>query len=397
MTACVGLRRRQSVPALVVLVWGMAHAATPTLAGAQRAGVSGHVLAGEVRSLETGAPIAGARVTLAEDDAEATNAMTQVTSETGEFRFAGIGRGAVRLVVRRLAFYPETLTVSFPREGTLPLVVPLALQIPILNTVVVRGTMRLFSGPMAEFNRRRSLGFGHFITREQIERRRATRTTDLLRMVPGLAFDRGESGITRIRIRGTNCGDPNVWLDGSPLGAAELFDLDAISPQSIEGLEIYSGIATLPAELRGPRTSGRCGGLVVWTRRGENRRRRDPAVSAEKLAEQVNASHLYTADHVDRPASLQRDLASLVAYPEALLEQRTSGQVVLEFVVDTTGHVEIETVSVVATSDLALSDAVRAVLPQAAYVVAMRAGRPVRQLVQLPMHFAVHDPPPRQP
>lgn len=364
----------------------------PPAASAQRTASDTFELAGVVRSAETGAKVAGARVTTLGAigaPAIAPDGIV-VTSEGGEFRFRALPAGHVTILVRRLGFRPETVGVNLPVTSAAALVISLRLQVPVLASVVVRAASRERAGELGGYDRRRKRGFGHYITREQIEHRRASRTTDLLRAVPGITLGRGESGTTLVRFRGNNCGDPHVWLDGTPLGSSLFFDLDAIPPSSIEAIELYNGLASLPAEIRGTRGSGRCGAIVVWTRQGELRPKKNvTTVSASDLAGSVDRGTLYTAEQTDKPATLERDIMEAVEYPEILRERRAAGQVMLEFVVDEQGYVEAETINIVATSDAVLADAVRTGLPRLRFVPAVRAGAPVRQVVLLPIQFTV--------
>ncbi|MFC1791075.1 hypothetical protein ACFL0I_01235, partial [Gemmatimonadota bacterium] len=41
---------------------------------------------------------------------------------------------------------------------------------------------------------------------------------------------------------------------------------DAVSPASVEGIEIYRGLGTVPAEFLNP--DAVCGVIAIWTRRG---------------------------------------------------------------------------------------------------------------------------------
>ena len=41
---------------------------------------------------------------------------------------------------------------------------------------------------------------------------------------------------------------------------------DVVSPSSIEGIEVYRGLSTVPAEFLNP--DAECGVIAIWTRRG---------------------------------------------------------------------------------------------------------------------------------
>ena len=46
------------------------------------------------------------------------------------------------------------------------------------------------------------------------------------------------------------------------------FEMDAIDPNVIHGIEIYNGPATMPTEFNGLRTDSYCGLVMIWTRSG---------------------------------------------------------------------------------------------------------------------------------
>ena len=243
---------------------------------------------------------------------------------------------------------------------------------------------------MAGFYQRRDLGIGHFISRERLERDNPAQLTDALRRLPGVQITSTRTIRNAVRFRGNGGGCwPLVWLDGAPLPTAE-FDIDFLSPQSIEGIEVYSGVSQIPPQFMGARGLGSCGVIVVWSREGERRpKKRKKAVTATQLAEMVASLKVYTPDQVDIPArgdSLSRPQPQ---YPEALLFTGVPGQVLAEFVVDTLGHVELDTFGVISSTNPKFTEAVQRALPDWAYAPAMLQGRRVRQLVQQPFSFVV--------
>lgn len=345
-------------------------------------------LAGVVET-EDDVPVYGARVTVRTAGTGGTP-RTAVTADGGSFRFADVTRGWAELVVRRLGFRPETLTVEVPQPSGGRVVVPLHRVSQVLSPVVVRATVA--RGPFAAFERRRAAGFGRFVTRLDIERRRPQRTSDLLRTVPGLAVERNDVGAALPRFRNASVGFsgapcyPVFWIDGSPLGPA--LDVDGINPGAIEGIELYSGIATVPPALRTVSAPGTCGVIAIWTRQGEPRARRRPAPDdAEAVDALVTAGRAFTADQVDVPALPVPGGEPAPVYPDSLRSARASGRVVVEFVVDESGALEEETLGVVSATHDAFADAVRAALPGVRFTPAERRGRRVRQVVHLPVLF----------
>jgi TonB family protein len=358
---------------------GGALAFGPLSLRAQEATARGTV-AGVVRD-SSGAGIGGAEITIA------GTGLRAYTNPQGEFRLTNVPAGTVTVGVRRLGFIPAVASIVIAANEAATMAVIVAPLAQSLATVIVRGDRRFEDyGRLAGFYQRRSRSSGgHFITREQIDKRNPGQLTDLFRSVPGTRiYSSTFSNV--VRFRGMRCA-PLVWLDGFPATAAE-FDLDALDPYIIEGIEVYLGVATVPPEFRWVRGGGSCGAIVIWTGFEERRRKARRAASPPaELAKQVEERLLFTADQVDVVARV--DSSSLVrpAYPDSLFRDRVSGQVLVEFVVDTSGLVIQESVSPISTTHALFTDAVRRALREAHFHPATLAGRRVRQLVQLPVKF----------
>jgi TonB family protein len=68
------------------------------------------------------------------------------------------------------------------------------------------------------------------------------------------------------------------------------------------------------------------------------------------------------------------------------------GEVVVQFVVDTTGRPDMRTLKVLQSSDDLFSESVRRALLRYRFFPAEIAGRKVRQLVKMPFIFSVMSP-----
>jgi outer membrane receptor for ferrienterochelin and colicin len=92
--------------------------------------------------------------------------------------------------------------------------------------------------------------------------------------VPGVHLRSSGRGLRREVYMGRT-GDycpAQIFVDGFLLngrsrltGDTEFTIDDAVSPASIEGIEVYRGLSSVPAEFLNP--DSRCGVVVVWTRR----------------------------------------------------------------------------------------------------------------------------------
>lgn len=76
-------------------------------------------------------------------------------------------------------------------------------------------------------------------------------------------------------------------------------------------------------------------------------------------------------------------------YPDMLRSANVEGEVLAQFVVDTTGRVERGSIKILKTSHELFTSAVQSALPGARYYPAEIGGRKVKQLVQQPFNFTL--------
>ena len=76
-------------------------------------------------------------------------------------------------------------------------------------------------------------------------------------------------------------------------------------------------------------------------------------------------------------------------YPEMLQSAQVTGEVLAQFVVDTTGRAEMGTFKVLKSSNDLFTAAVKSALPRYRFIPAETGGRKVKQLVQLPFTFNI--------
>jgi TonB family protein len=388
MRFVVGTRRAACLVTLAGVVTSApgVRARAQAAGGQSSAGDSLVAVTGFVRGPD-GLGLVGAEVTIT-PKSTATNVVTLgrriYTSDSGAFRIPSIPRGPATVAVRRIGFKPVSLDASLPAVE--PLFILLDPGVQTLSAVVVKDRQRIYEGHLADFNRRRDMGFGRFITRSDIDARNAMRTSDMLRTIPGIQVTGNAMG-SSISMRGAAC-QPLVWIDGTPALSGPL-DVDIFSPFTLDGIEVYKGVSEVPVELRGPRGEERCGVIAIWSRMPERQPRKSKRkpVTAEELNKLIASATVYTADQVDQPARADSTVMLEPIYPDSLKAAHTSGTAIVEFVVDTEGRVETETISVVVASHPAFARAARDAAPSARFIPAVHQGRPVRQVVQLPVEF----------
>jgi TonB family protein len=351
--------------------------------GVARAQREGPVVSGLVVDT-VGAPVPGAQV-LIEGTAHRT-----MTDRAGTFRLAGVDPGLATLSVRRIGFRPASLSIRVTSTGASQLMVTLAMTPEILTPVEVAAPREVFDARLdGYFERAAKRISGHIITRERIERAHSKRMVDLLRQVPSVRVTTTRNWGTVAYIRGAAC-TPLVFIDGLPATAGP-FDLDMIDLSSVEGIEVYAGMGSVPAEFSSAR-GDRCGVIAIWSRPFRPRPEQSlPVVGDEAIGELLEAGQAFLPEAVDTAAVLVDGTLATV-YPDSLLRERVGGTVMTRFVVDTAGAVETKTIAVSAATHRLFADAALAALRSARFSPAFRAGQRVRQVVSLPFRFSPPNP-----
>jgi hypothetical protein len=261
------------------------------------------VVTGRVLEADTRKPIAGARVTLRPvADTTVTGALA-ISRDDGGFSAHPRSVGRYLVEVARLGFRPQRRG-PFDLQPDAPVELEIVLPIIPVTLDPVTVTAEINAGLLQRvgFYDRQRADFGQFITREQIESRRASRPTDLLRAIPGVGIvpDPRSPGKVRLQMRGTHLAQagacaPRVFVDGliairgdsRPVGRAGTakdneianpFDGDPrtpepslddmVNPDQIEAIEVYRSASQVPAEFGGAGIFTRCGVVVIWTRHG---------------------------------------------------------------------------------------------------------------------------------
>jgi len=190
------------------------------------------------------------------------------TDEFGEVRINGLSAGRHRIDAHFVGYQPEAVDLPF-RSGDTLRVTFLMKRIPTaLDTT--RITAARVPSRLSEFEARRAMGIGRFLTEPELE---AEADRNLGRVVaqrfPGLVAVDGITGrgtylfSTRgARLVNGRCAI-QVYVDGVRLGAPqEAADLTEFKPQSLAGVEFHNE-TTIPAEYR---SGNVCGVLLLWTK-----------------------------------------------------------------------------------------------------------------------------------
>jgi TonB family protein len=311
-----------------------------------------------------------------------------VTNDTGKFDLHVLGDTVPRLVIRRIGFRPETVTVRLPQAATSALVVRMTRTIQLVRPVVVLATRDGSNTVIAAMREReRTGGNGYFTYRTDFMKYNPAAFSDVLRRIPGVQIARTQRNFTEVRLRGNHCA-PLYWIDNQPLLGIP-FDPDVLPPQTVEAIEVYSSASLVPPQFQGPPYAQGCGAIVIWTRQGE-RPVRAPKIDSDSIIRLLDAHRVFVASEVDQPArvvSMQEP-----EYPDSLRGAGVSGSAVVEFIIESDGHLNRESIGVVSATHIRFADAVRLAVLEATFQPAMKAERPVAQVYQLPVTFTAPRP-----
>lgn len=193
----------------------------------------------------------------------------------GTYRLPGLPGGPVMIVARRIGYIPTTVTVhlrpgkSHDLDLTLSEIQARGFELPIVTVVAGPGTIRsVFQAGF--FLRRATYPGGTFFDRDYIVAMNPLYLSDVFRTTTGMQQVRDRRGnsqwITRVNST-TNC-PVRFFIDGIsvPLNGMSIDEL--VRPIEVEGIEIYRGVATVPAEFSGKsvQDDSRCGVVAIWTR-----------------------------------------------------------------------------------------------------------------------------------
>jgi hypothetical protein len=175
---------------------------------------------------------------------------------------------------------------------------PLAI---VLDPIEVRAAALRQHLASAGFYDRQRGNFGHFIGPDDIDKRAASRVTDLLTAIPGVnlaSTTEGGVGPRHVQLRGSNLSQgglcrPRVFVDGLMYSRGDSrpvrlregeeseqfvdrlqrmdqgLSLDDIGhPSVIAAVEVYRSASQVPVQFGGASTETLCGVIVIWTRTG---------------------------------------------------------------------------------------------------------------------------------
>ncbi len=331
-------------------------------------------------------PLVGAQLRVKSPDGPA-DFLTE-SDETGRATIPRVTIGTSWLRIRRIGYRPDSIQLNLASGKSFDTTLTLQRVAVELAPLTVMGR-RNAQGPMAGFYARQATSSGHFYTHADIERKNPRKFSDLMRGVPGVRIESRDLK-DNVRVRGSRCA-PLIWLDGQPLFSGDV-DLDTFDPQSFAGIEVYN-TASVPVEFTGSlHASSNCGTIVLWSRSGEpSGRNKKPAkgepTPAARIAAMLDDRKVFAASDVDVAARVDSFDIVHPEYPDSLYEAQIPGRLVAEFVVGDNGVVQIDTFNPVTFTSRLLIEPVQRALRTQHFIPAVRQGRSVKQVMQLPFNF----------
>jgi hypothetical protein len=223
---------------------------------------------------------------------------TSRADSAGAFSLPVLIGAELVVVVRAVGFAEDSAAVSVPSDaGAMHLFVlhPLRAGAQELPEARVSAAPAV-PGIMREFYERQRQGIGSFFDRATLEKFSTRRTGDIIQATAGGVVVRsfGQSAAVSVSRRAEGGGPSfsqktastlnpvdlargaavacysDVYLDGTLVYAYgrtppdPLYDVNALEPSSIEGIEVYASAAQAPVKYN--RTSAGCGIVLIWTR-----------------------------------------------------------------------------------------------------------------------------------
>jgi hypothetical protein len=206
---------------------------------------------------ESDGPIAGVDVGLPELGISAE------TDQDGEVEITGLPTGNWLVLVTGLGYNSAQSFIEFEDGAVTEGDVALTEGPIFLPGLTITAEMRSRSLDDAGFYDRERRGFGYHFDPADIDASVALVPSDLLRTVPGLNQPNQRMTGPRDPITGLvvqNTLPQCIWVEGVPWAYGSIDDLPI---RWIEGMEIYTRIASLPMQFDRP-AEGCAGALVIW-------------------------------------------------------------------------------------------------------------------------------------
>ncbi len=205
--------------------------------------------------------LAGAIVSVVGTSAGAT------ASATGEYALEQLPLGSWTLEARMIGYVALRTPVELYADKVTVRNLQFEKRITTLSTVRVEERALYLERLMREFEDRRRVGFGHFLTETDIERRNPLFVRDLFQTIPGVSVLPNREGgyailMRSLTISGGPLCRPSIFLDGVRVSKEERDIETLINPADIRAVEVYTRGSSIPLQFS---TQDGCGAIVLYS------------------------------------------------------------------------------------------------------------------------------------
>jgi hypothetical protein len=207
----------------------------------------------------------------------------------GLYRFTDVPAGSYELRVRMIAYQPASLRVVVEEGRSLQQNVSL-LRLPnALTEVRIEGRLLPVPARFEAVYARAARSNGKFFSRQDIQQLNPYDVKSLLNLVPtvqtndrGITFQRCQAGLSGQSIApglknnaGNQQAKVQIYIDGTRMTGRAFSSSDStgpgneardvlrlVNPRDIEAMEVYSGVARIPAEF----LNDACAVIAIWTK-----------------------------------------------------------------------------------------------------------------------------------
>lgn len=265
------LRVIQLRPILFAVFFAVAIRTIPPVLGAQTAAPSGS-FSGLVLTDSGDVPIADAEISFPDQKLSARS------DSKGNFLIGGLPPGAHALVIRKVGYEPYSATLTIPAGRKIEADIFLKPVMTKLANINVKAAVNpRYAIRLADFEERRRVGMGRFLTSDIFEKAEGQNMSQVLvSLIPGVRTSgKGSKQILVSRRSGKDCA-AQVIVNGLVHfnGQEPNFDLNSLYTGQVIGVEYYT-VANTPSQFNATAGSpGRseiaggsyCGTVVIWTK-----------------------------------------------------------------------------------------------------------------------------------
>jgi len=195
------------------------------------------------------------------------------SDDSGRFDMRGLPNGPNGFTIAKIGYAPVSFEVSLPPDSIVVLAIRMR-TVQTMSTVNVSAARVQAYLARTGFLERRRLGFGSFLSPEQVDSMadRMMVPSDFMRAVRGIDLQCNH-GCVPVARNYASC--LSLFVDGVPHGPARIIDSLGLNPNAIAAIEVYDRPSTVPIDFQGglPEKQGRgfsmsagCGVIALWTK-----------------------------------------------------------------------------------------------------------------------------------